>query len=346
MALTYKDAGVDISRGNELIDRIKPLAARTRRPEVRAGIGGFGALFALPVQNYREPLLVSGTDGVGTKLRLAIDTDRLDGVGTDLVAMCVNDILTLGAEPLFFLDYYATGQLDAAQAERVIAGIAAGCELADTALIGGETAEMPDMYAKGDLDLAGFCVGVVDADDVVDGANVKAGDAIIGLASNGVHSNGYSLVRRVAQADPGALDRDFDGATLLDILMQPTEIYVRCVRALIAEVTVKAMAHITGGGLLENVPRSLPDDLGAELQRSAWHEPEVFKWLASAGDIARKEMDRTFNCGIGFTVCVDQASVPSALATLRQAGVRASQIGSVFALTEDEAANGERVRYV
>jgi phosphoribosylformylglycinamidine cyclo-ligase len=341
MALTYKDAGVDISRGNELINRIKPLAARTRRPEVRAGIGGFGALFALPVQNYREPLLVSGTDGVGTKLRLAIDTGRLDGVGTDLVAMCVNDILTLGAEPLFFLDYYATGRLDETQAERVIAGIAAGCERAGAALIGGETAEMPDMYADGDLDLAGFCVGIVDADDVVDGSTVRAGDAIIGLAANGVHSNGYSLVRHVIAAEPGALECDCDGVPLLDVLMRPTEIYVPSVRALMATVTVKAMAHITGGGLLENVARSLPAELGVELHRSDWREPEVFQWLARTGGIERQEMDRTFNCGIGYTVCVASESVEVALTALRSAGTTCTHIGNVI-----EPAGDARVTYV
>lgn len=341
MALTYKDAGVDISRGNELINRIKPLANRTRRPEVRAGIGGFGALFALPVHKYREPLLVSGTDGVGTKLRLAIDTGRLDGVGTDLVAMCVNDILTLGAEPLFFLDYYATGRLDETQAKRVIAGIAAGCERAGAALIGGETAEMPDMYADGDLDLAGFCVGIVDADDVVDGSAVQVGDAIIGLASNGVHSNGYSLVRRVAATDPGALERDCDGATLLDVLMRPTEIYVPNVRTLMETVAVKAMAHITGGGLLENVARSLPEGLGVELRRSDWHEPAVFQWLASAGGIARQEMDRTFNCGIGYTVCVAPEHIEETLTALRATGVTCSHIGDVI-----KPAGDERVTYV
>ena len=341
MALTYKDAGVDISRGNELINRIKPLAARTRRPEVRAGIGGFGALFALPVQAYREPLLVSGTDGVGTKLRLAIDTGRLDGVGTDLVAMCVNDILTLGAEPLFFLDYYATGHLDEIQAERVIAGIATGCELSGAALIGGETAEMPDMYADGDLDLAGFCVGIVDADDVVDGTTAQVGDVIIGLASNGVHSNGYSLVRRVASADPDALTRDCGGESLLDVLMRPTEIYVPFVRALMESVPVKAMAHITGGGLLENVARPIPEKLGVELQRDNWLEPQVFQWLANAGGIERSEMDRTFNCGIGYTICVSPEREDEALAALRNAGMTCSQIGHIVELNGDD-----RVRYV
>lgn len=340
MALTYKDAGVDISRGNELINRIKPLAARTRRPEVRAGIGGFGALFALPLANYREPLLVSGTDGVGTKLRLAIDHGRLEGVGTDLVAMCVNDILTLGAEPLFFLDYYATGRLDEAQAECVIAGIADGCEQAGAALIGGETAEMPDMYAAGDLDLAGFCVGIVDAGKVVDGRTVEAGDAIIGLASNGVHSNGYSLVRRVAALDPAALERDCGGARLLDVLLRPTQIYVRSVRTLMDAVSVKAMAHITGGGLLENVARSLPDGLGVELWRASWDEPEVFRWLADTGGIERREMDRTFNCGVGFTVCVAPSAVDEALRVLREAGVSCTQIGAVV-----QAAQDQRVRY-
>ena len=342
MPLTYKDAGVDIDSGNNLVRRIAPLAARTHRPEVRKSVGGFGALFALPLERYQKPLLVSGTDGVGTKLRLAIDHDQLDGVGIDLVAMCVNDILTMGAEPLFFLDYYATGKLVEDQAVRVIAGIAQGCEQAGAALIGGETAEMPGMYADGDLDLAGFCVGIVDEDQVIDGTRAAAGDAVIGLASDGVHSNGLSLARKVMELSQSPAHVMLDGLPVVQNLLRPTRIYVSAVRAVMAEIRVHAMAHITGGGVPENLPRALPETLCAHLRRDAWQEPEIFTWLAATGGIEREEMDRAFNCGIGYMVCVAAADVDRTLALLADHDVKATQIGTLVERVGDEA----QVRYV
>ncbi|MEM7408181.1 MAG: phosphoribosylformylglycinamidine cyclo-ligase [Pseudomonadota bacterium] len=339
--LTYKDAGVDIDRGNALVEHIAPLAARTRRPEVLTGVGGFGALFKVPLDRYREPLLVSGTDGVGTKLRLALDHGQLSGVGIDLVAMCVNDILTAGAEPLFFLDYYATAELDLEQARAVLDGVAAGCEQAGAALIGGETAEMPGMYAKGDLDLAGFCVGIVDADQVVDGRKARPGDAVIALHANGLHSNGYSLVRRVLDLEGANAPATLDGDPLVQSLLKPTRIYVRSVRALLQQVRVTAMAHITGGGIPENLPRALPPGLSAAIERGAWPEQSVFRWLADAGRIERAEMDRTFNCGVGFVVCVPEAQVGSALAAFEAHATPASRIGT---LVDDR--DGPKVIYV
>lgn len=328
-SFTYRDAGVDIDTGDELVERIKPLVRRTQRPEVMAGIGGFGALVEVPVDRYRRPVLVSGTDGVGTKLRLAIDTGRHNTIGIDLVAMCANDVVVQGAEPLYFLDYYATGKLSLTVAEAVITGIVEGCAQAGAALVGGETAEMPGMYQDGDYDLAGFCVGVVERDRIIDGRSVGAGDAVIGLASSGPHSNGYSLIRRLlafAQATP---DTQLDGRPLYDRLLAPTRIYVKPLLALIAAQPVHGLAHITGGGLTDNIPRSVPDGLEVVLQRSGWAHDPVFDWLQRTGNIAAEEMYRTFNCGIGMVVIVPAAGADAAVALLRQHGEDARVIGGV-----------------
>jgi phosphoribosylformylglycinamidine cyclo-ligase len=332
--LTYHDAGVDIDAGDALVERIKPLARRTLRDGVLAGIGGFGALFEVP-RRYREPVLVSGTDGVGTKLRLAFALDRHDTVGIDLVAMSVNDILVQGAEPLFFLDYFACGRLDVDTAARVIGGIAAGCEQAACALIGGETAEMPDMYPDGEYDLAGFAVGCVEKSAVIDGRAIRAGDAVIGLASSGPHSNGYSLIRKVIERAHGALDSAAmatpfgSSGSFAEVVMAPTRIYVKPVLALLGALPVKGMAHITGGGLLGNVPRVLPDGCQAVLERSAWTVPPIFDWLQREGGIAQDEMHRVFNCGIGLVIVVDAALAHDALTRLRAAGETAARIGSI-----------------
>jgi phosphoribosylformylglycinamidine cyclo-ligase len=326
--LTYRDAGVDIDAGDALVDRIKPIVRRTQRPEVLAGIGGFGALVGLP-QRYREPVLVSGTDGVGTKLRLAIDTGRHDRIGIDLVAMCANDVAVQGAEPLFFLDYYATGKLSVDVAESVISGIADGCLQAGCALVGGETAEMPGMYHGNDYDLAGFCVGVVERDEIIDGSRVASGDAIIGLASSGVHSNGYSLVRKLIEA-AGANEKTLlAGQSLFDRLLTPTRIYVKSMLKLSAAVPVSAYAHITGGGLTDNIPRVLPEGLEAHLLRSSWHRDPIFDWLAMTGSIETAEMHRTFNCGIGMVVVLAQEHVAEALQLLQAQGEQATVIGSI-----------------
>jgi len=327
--LTYRDAGVDIDAGDELVERIKPVVKRTMRKEVLAGIGGFGALVEVPLDRYRKPVLVSGTDGVGTKLRLAIDTGRHDKIGIDLVAMCANDVAVSGAEPLFFLDYYATGKLRVDVAESVIRGIAEGCELAGAALVGGETAEMPGMYHGDDYDLAGFCVGVVEKDGVIDGSRTAPGDAVIGLASSGAHSNGYSLIRKLVSV-AGANDKtQLEGRALFDRLLTPTRIYVKSMLALARKLPVKGFAHITGGGLTDNIPRVLPDGMEVVLQRSSWGRDPVFEWLAAAGRIAAAEMYRTFNCGIGMIVVVAPADVDSALATLAERGETAAVIGRV-----------------
>ena len=326
--LTYRDAGVDIDAGDALVERIKPIVKRTMRPEVLAGVGGFGALVALP-QRYREPVLVSGTDGVGTKLRLAIDTGRHERIGIDLVAMCVNDVAVQGAEPLFFLDYYATGRLSVDVAESVIRGIAEGCLQAGCALVGGETAEMPGMYHGNDYDLAGFCVGVVERSAILDGSRVRAGDAVIGLASSGVHSNGYSLVRKLLAAS-GANERtQLEGRALFDRLLEPTRIYVKSMLKLAGTMPVCAFAHITGGGLTDNIPRVLPDGLEAHLVRSRWHRDPVFDWLAASGGIQSAEMFRTFNCGIGMVAVVPAAQADAALELLRAAGESATLIGEI-----------------
>jgi phosphoribosylformylglycinamidine cyclo-ligase len=324
--LTYRDAGVDIDAGNALVERIKPIVAATRRAEVMSGIGGFGGLFALAPGRYREPVLVSGTDGVGTKLKLAQQLGRHDTIGIDLVAMCVNDVLVQGAEPLFFLDYFACGKLDLEVATDVVKGIAAGCSQAGAALIGGETAEMPDMYADGDYDLAGFCVGAVERDAIIDGAAIAAGDALIGIASSGPHSNGYSLIRKVLEL---AGDTNIDGVRASERLLTPTRIYVKPVLQLMSTVTVKGLAHITGGGITENLPRILGDSVHAEIDTASWAQGPVFDWLADAGNIAVDEMRRTFNCGVGMIVVVDAADAGRTVSLLAQAGESAWEIGRI-----------------
>jgi phosphoribosylformylglycinamidine cyclo-ligase len=327
--ITYRDAGVDIDAGDELVERIKPVVKRTMRKEVLAGIGGFGALVEVPIDRYRRPVLVSGTDGVGTKLRLAIDTGRHDRIGIDLVAMCANDVVVSGAEPLFFLDYYATGKLRVDVAEAVIRGIAEGCSQAGAALVGGETAEMPGMYHGDDYDLAGFCVGVVERDAIIDGSKTAAGDIVIGLASSGPHSNGYSLIRKLVSM-AGANDKtQVDGKLLFDRLLTPTRIYVKSLLAVAKQVTVKGFAHITGGGLTDNIPRVLPDGFEVVLERKSWGRDPVFDWLAATGKIAAAEMHRTFNCGIGMIVVVAPADADRALASLRASGETASIIGAI-----------------
>ncbi len=327
-SLSYRDAGVDIGAGDALVEAIKPFAQRTLRPEVLAGIGGFGALVELP-KRYREPVLVSGTDGVGTKLKLTFALGRHDSVGIDLVAMSANDVLVQGAEPLFFLDYFACGKLDVGVATQVIKGIAAGCELAGCALIGGETAEMPGMYPAGEYDLAGFCVGVVEKGAVIDGRDIAPGDAVLGLASSGAHSNGYSLIRRILDRARPDLAADFHGRPLADVLMAPTRIYVRPVLALLRALRVKGLAHITGGGLLENVPRILPERVRAALDQSAWPTPALFRWLQREGNVAASEMQRTFNCGIGLVLVVADADADRALRVLQDAGEVAYRIGAI-----------------
>lgn len=328
-SLSYRDAGVDIDAGNALIDRIKPHAKRTTRPEVIGGLGGFGALFEIPLDRYREPVLVSGTDGVGTKLKLAMEMNKHDTIGIDLVAMCVNDLIVQGAEPLFFLDYYATGALDVDAASDVIKGIADGCELAGAALTGGETAEMPGMYAKGDYDLAGFCVGIVEKSHVIDGSKVKAGDVLIGMTSSGPHSNGYSLIRKVLEVSGADLGMEFDGRTLGECLLAPTTIYVKPLLALMKQVDIHALAHITGGGLLENLPRVMPANTQATIDGNSWQRPAIFDWLQLQGNIEATEMYRTFNCGIGMVAVVDAADEAQTLALLKEQGVEASRIGVI-----------------
>lgn len=328
-SLTYRDAGVDIEAANELVERIKPLARRTRRPEVLQGLGGFGALFKLPVDKYKEPILVASTDGVGTKLKLAIEMGRHESIGIDLVAMCVNDVLVQGAEPLFFLDYFATGRLQVDVAEAVISGIAAGCGLAGAALIGGETAEMPGMYQGDEYDLAGFCVGIVEKGALVDGSQVREGDVIVGLSSSGPHSNGYSMIRKVIEITDAGPDSNLGEHNLGDLLLAPTRIYVKSIHALLASLPVRAMAHITGGGLPGNVPRSLPDGLEASIEASAWTRNPIFNWLQKTGNISDQEMYRTFNCGIGMTVVVSPDHVEQALQILALHGESASVIGKV-----------------
>jgi phosphoribosylformylglycinamidine cyclo-ligase len=328
---TYRDAGVDIDAGDALVERIKPAVKRSMRPEVLSGLGGFGALVEVPLHRYRQPVMVSGTDGVGTKLRLAIETGHHDTIGIDLVAMCANDVVVQGAEPLFFLDYYATGRLRVEVAERVIKGIVEGCLQAGCALVGGETAEMPGMYEGDDYDLAGFCVGLVEKDRILDGGRTRAGDAIIGLASSGPHSNGYSLVRKLLTMGGATTATRLDGASLHELLLAPTRIYVKSVLALLGAVPVHAIAHITGGGPTGNIPRTLPDGLEAVLEERSWHRPPVFDWLQRVGRIEREEMYRTFNCGLGMTVTVPAAEAGRALELLRARGEAASLVGEVRA---------------
>jgi phosphoribosylformylglycinamidine cyclo-ligase len=328
-SLTYRDAGVDIDAGEALVERIKPLVKRSMRPEVIAGPGGFGALVELPLERYRRPVLVSGADGVGTKLRLAIDTGRHDTIGIDLVAMCANDVVVQGAEPLFFLDYYATGRLNVDVAARVVAGIVEGCVQAGAALVGGETAEMPGMYSGEDYDLAGFCVGIVEKDCIVDGRGTRPGDVIIGLPSSGPHSNGYSLIRRLLQHAGAGPDTVLEGGPLYERLMAPTRIYVKPVLALLDTLPVHGIAHITGGGLIDNIPRVIPEGLEVRLQRSRWPRDPVFEWLQRAGDVSDAEMHRTFNCGIGMTLCLPADRADEAVSLLRQSGEQPCLIGEV-----------------
>ena len=334
-ALTYRAAGVDIDAGNALVERIKPLVKRTFRPEVMGGLGGFGGLFDLSGR-YREPVLVSGTDGVGTKLKLAQVLSRHDTIGIDLVGMCVNDVLVQGAEPLFFLDYFATGKLDVDTAVAVVGGIAKGCELAGCALIGGETAEMPDMYPPGEYDLAGFTVGAVEKSQMLSGEAIVAGDVILGVASSGPHSNGYSLVRRILERAGNPLDLDLAGVKLADALMAPTTIYVKSMLELLKSAPVHGMAHITGGGLKENIIRVVPDGLGIALDASTIVLPPVFDWLMREGNVAREEMWRTFNCGVGFTVILPRDAVAAASALLAKHGLASSVIGEVVPASGDE----------
>lgn len=328
-SLSYKDAGVNIDAGNDLIDKIKPHVAKTKRPEVLGGLGGFGAMFQIPLDRYKEPVLISGTDGVGTKLKLATQLNKHDTIGIDLVGMCVNDILVQGAEPLFFLDYYATGKLETEVAVDVIKGIADGCELSGAALIGGETAEMPGMYSAGDYDMAGFCVGIAEKSQIIDGTKVKAGDVILGLAASGPHSNGYSLIRKIIEVSNADLNADCGGQPLGEALLAPTRIYVKSLLDLMKKVDIHAMAHITGGGLLENIPRVLPDNTNAVIDASSWELPAVFKWLQENGNVEANEMYRTFNCGIGMAVVVDAADVDTAIAELSAAGETVYKLGEI-----------------
>lgn len=327
--LSYRDAGVDIDAGAALVERIKPAVARTMRPEVLTGLGGFGGLFELPVERYRRPVLVSGTDGVGTKLKLALALNRLDTVGIDLVAMCVNDVLVLGAEPLFFLDYYASGKLDVEAASAVIGGIAVGCEQAGCTLIGGETAELPGMYAGADFDLAGFCVGIVERDRIIDGSTITAGSVVLGLASSGPHSNGFSLLRRILDRSSPEQRRLSDGRNVADVALTPTRIYVRAILDTLERVPLQGLAHITGGGLLDNIPRVLPAGLQARIDTDAWTQPAIFAWLREHGALSREEMYRTFNCGIGMAVIVAQTDAQAAIASLRDCGEQVYRLGVI-----------------
>ena len=336
VSLSYRDAGVDIDAGDALVEAIKPFAKRTMREGVLAGIGGFGALFEVS-KKFREPVLVSGTDGVGTKLKLAFHLNRHDTVGIDLVAMSVNDILVQGAEPLFFLDYFACGRLDVASATDVIKGIAAGCEQAGCALIGGETAEMPSMYPDGEYDLAGFAVGAVEKSKIIDGKKIRPGDVVLGLASSGAHSNGYSLVRKIIEVAKPDLHADFHGRSLADVLLAPTRIYVKPLLALMEKIDVHGMVHITGGGLVENIPRVLQPNLTAVLHKDAWTLPPLFQWLQKHGGVADDEMHRVFNCGIGMTVIVSAANADQAEAELKRLGETVYRIGEIRERAEGEA---------
>ncbi len=327
--LTYRDSGVNIDTGNKLVERIKPAVKKTNRPGVVSGLGGFGGLFELPWSEYRQPVLVSGTDGVGTKLKLAIETNKHDTIGIDLVAMCVNDIIVTGAEPLFFLDYYATGKLDLEVAQSVIEGIANGCQQAGTALIGGETAEMPGMYKDDDYDLAGFSVGLVEKSRIISPEQVKAGDVLLGLASSGPHSNGYSLIRKIIEHAGADLKQAFAGTTLGDALLAPTRIYVKNLLLLIEEVNIHALAHITGGGLTENLPRVLPEYTRANIDLETWPQPEIFRWLQENGNVEQAEMLRTFNCGIGMVICLAAHDTGKAIALLESLGEQVFEIGQI-----------------
>lgn len=339
-SLSYKDAGVDIEAGNQLVDRIKSVAKATRRSEVVSNLGGFGAMFELP-KGYKEPVLVSGTDGVGTKLRLAIDAGIHDKVGIDLVAMCVNDLIVQGAEPLFFLDYYATGKLDIDTAADVVKGIGEGCLQSNCALIGGETAEMPGMYEGKDFDLAGFCVGIVEKSKVIDGTQVKTGDQLIGLASSGPHSNGYSLIRKIIEVSNADLNENFNGKTLAETLLEPTKIYVKSTLELAKQVNLKALSHITGGGLLENIPRVLPQNACAQINQSSWQMPAIFDWLKEKGNVETMEMYRTFNCGVGMVLVVDSSELDQSIELLESMGEKAWHLGEIV-----NSENEEQVSFI
>lgn len=327
--LTYRDSGVNINTGNELIERIKPVVKKTNRRGVVSGLGGFGGLFELPWSEYTQPVLVSGTDGVGTKLKLAIETGKHDTIGIDLVAMCVNDIIVTGAEPLFFLDYFATGKLDLTVAQAVIEGIADGCLQAGAALIGGETAEMPGMYNADDYDLAGFSVGLVEKANIISPEQVKAGDILLGLASSGPHSNGYSLIRKIIEHAGANLSQPFADNTLGDALLAPTRIYVKSLLNLITKCDIHALAHITGGGLTDNLPRVLPDYTQANINLDAWPHPEIFRWLQENGKVEQAEMLRTFNCGIGMVICLSELDAQAAISQLEAQGERVFEIGQI-----------------
>ncbi|ENF8750085.1 phosphoribosylformylglycinamidine cyclo-ligase [Vibrio fluvialis] len=334
-SLSYKDAGVDIDAGNALVERIKGAVKRTRRPEVMGGIGGFGALCELPTK-YKHPVLVSGTDGVGTKLRLALDMKKHDTIGIDLVAMCVNDLIVQGAEPLFFLDYYATGKLDVDTAADVVSGIADGCVQAGCALIGGETAEMPGMYEGEDYDVAGFCVGVVEKEDIIDGSKVAVGDALLAVGSSGPHSNGYSLVRKILEVSGADKNEMLEGKTIGEHLLQPTKIYIQSGLKLIAEHDIHAISHITGGGFWENIPRVLPQGTKAVIDGSSWEWPVIFQWLQEKGNVNTHEMYRTFNCGVGLVIALPKDQAQAAVELLQQEGENAWVIGEIAAAQENE----------
>ena len=338
--LTYKDAGVDIDAGNEIIEHIKPLVQRTKRKEVLSGIGGFSGMFAIPPNRYKEPVLVSGTDGVGTKIILAQNLNRHDTIGIDLVAMCVNDILVQGAEPLFFLDYFACGKLKKDIALEVIDGITEGCMQAGAALIGGETAEMPDLYTENEYDLAGFTVGAVERDHIIDGSKIRCGDAIIGIASSGPHSNGFSLIRKVLEKSPHA---EINGLKATDLLLTPTRIYVQSISHLMKTIKIKGMAHITGGGITENIPRILQEPINAEIDTKSWSRGEIFDWLAKTGNISDDEMRRTFNCGVGMVVIIDEKDVKETILQLENCGESAWRIGSIV---ESSKKNIGKVSYI
>jgi len=335
-SLTYRDSGVNIDTGNELIERIKPAVKKTNRPGVISGLGGFGGLFELPWSDYKQPILVSGTDGVGTKLKLAIDTNQHDTIGIDLVAMCVNDIIVTGAEPLFFLDYYATGKLDLSVAQAVIEGIAEGCQQSGAALIGGETAEMPGMYNENDYDLAGFSVGLVEKSRIISPEHVKAGDVLLGLGSSGPHSNGYSLIRKIIAHAGADLNQAFADTTLGRALLAPTRIYVKSLLALIGAIDVHALAHITGGGLTENLPRVLPEYTRANIDLEAWPQPDIFKWLQANGNVEEAEMLRTFNCGVGMVICLAEQDVNKAISVLESLGEQVFKIGEIVSSDDAE----------
>jgi len=335
-SLSYKDAGVDIDAGNELVERIKDVTKKTHRPEVKGGLGGFGALCSLPTK-YKNPLLVSGTDGVGTKLRLAMDLNKHDSIGIDLVAMCVNDLIVQGAEPLFFLDYYATGKLDVDIAATVVTGIGAGCEQSGCALIGGETAEMPGMYHGNDYDVAGFCVGVVEQDDVIDGSTVAPGDALIALASSGPHSNGFSLIRKILEVNNTDTSQLLDGKSIADHLLEPTRIYVKNTLEIIEQFNIKAISHITGGGFWENIPRVLPKTAKAVIDESSWQWPAIFDWLQEHGNVTTHEMYRTFNCGVGLVLAVPQEDAKQIVEAFTNLGEQAWVLGSIAARDDQQA---------